>query len=80
MRLLPFLLASVSLAGDSPPVSVSLTSKWNSAPLYVEAIEFVHTLKNEDLFVTFIKHFAKTPGTFITLYATQTSGIIKYHT
>ena len=61
MRLLPFILGCVLGEGTSP-VSVSLDSSWNSSPLYIEAIEFVNTLKNERTLEKFIRIIAGTKG------------------
>ena len=65
MRLWSLFLLGGVFGSESPPVAVSLTSKWKSAPLYVEAIEFVHTLKKQELFANFVTKFAKTPGNLL---------------
>ena len=62
MRLFSLFLFGGVFCSESPPVAVSLTSKWKSAPLYVEAIEFVHTLKKQELFIDFVSKFSKTQG------------------
>ena len=42
-------LATLVVAKDINKVSVELEANWNSGPLYLEATEFIHSLKNDDV-------------------------------
>ena len=55
-------LATLVVAKDINKVSVELEANWNSGPLYLEATEFIHSLKNDDVTIQFLKKISSHEG------------------
>ena len=55
-------LATLAVAKDINKVSVELEANWNSGPLYLEATEFIHSLKNDDVTIQFLKKISSHEG------------------
>jgi len=54
--------ATLVVAKDINKVSVELEANWNSGPLYLEATEFIHSLKNDDVTIQFVKKISSHEG------------------
>ena len=52
----------VAVAKDINKVSVELEANWNSGPLYLEATEFIHSLKNDEVTIEFLKKISSHEG------------------
>ena len=55
-------LATLVVAKDINKVSVELEANWNSGPLYLEATEFIHSLKNDEVTIQFLKKISSHEG------------------